>query len=74
MPADILHKQNMGGESVWSLCGCDFSNNGVQFLITGSESTGPGVYEVTHRVKNVITGACSNIPMVKLIHILLESD
>jgi hypothetical protein len=74
MPAKILHKQRMGSESFWSLCGCDFSNNGVQFRIIGTESTGPGVYEVTHTIKNVKSGAYSYIPMPKLINILLESD
>jgi hypothetical protein len=74
MPAKILHKQRMGSESFWSLCGCDFINSGVQFRVVGSESTGPGVYDVTHTIKNVKSGTYSYIPMPKLINILLESE
>jgi hypothetical protein len=74
MPAKILHKLKLETESFWSLRGCDFSNKGVHFSIIGSESTGPGIYEVTHTVKNVKSGAYSYIPMLKLINILLESD
>jgi hypothetical protein len=74
MPAKILHKQRMGSESFWSLCGCDFNNRGVQFRVIGSESTGPGIYDVTHTIKNVKSGAYSYIPMPKLINILLESE
>ncbi|MBK7214573.1 MAG: hypothetical protein IPH88_14985 [Bacteroidales bacterium] len=74
MPAKILHKQRMGSESFWSLCGCDFNNNGVQFRVIGSESTGPGIYDVTHTIKNVKSGTYSYIPMPKLINILLESE
>jgi len=74
MAAKILRQQRIGTDLFWFLGGCDFNNNGVQFRVIGSESTGPGIYEVTHTIKNVKSGAYSYIPMPKLINILLESD
>lgn len=74
MIAKILQKQKIGTEHFWTLSGCNFSNNGVHFTITGTESTGPRIYDATHTIKNVKSGAYSYIPMPKLINILLESE
>jgi hypothetical protein len=74
LTAKILTKFRIGTEDFWSLSGCDFSNKGVLFTIVGTESTGPGIYEASHTIKNVKSGAYSNIPMLKLINILLESE
>jgi hypothetical protein len=74
MTAKILTKFRIGAEDFWSLSGCDFTNNGVLFTIVGTESTGPGIYETTHTIKNVDSGAYAYIPMPKLINILLESE
>ena len=74
MAAKILRQQRIGADLFWFLGGCDFINSGVQFRVIGSESTGPGIYDVTHTIKNVKSGTYSYIPMPKLINILLESE
>jgi hypothetical protein len=70
MTAKILHKPKFGNQLVWSLCGCDFSKDGIPFTVIGSESTGPGIYDVIHTIKNLNTGTYANIQMPKLIEIL----
>jgi len=74
MAAKILRQQRIGTDLFWFLGGFDFINSGVQFRVIGSESTGPGIYDVTHTIKNVKSGTYSYIPMPKLIKILLESE
>ena len=74
MSAKILHKPKFGNQLVWSLCGYDFSKDGIHFKVIGSESTGSGIYEVTHTIKNLKTGTYAYIPMPKLIEILQSCE
>lgn len=74
MPAKILQQKQIGNQKIYFLDGLDFVNNGVQFTITGSESTGSGPYDVEHTIKNVQTKAYAKIEMKKLIQILLTSE
>lgn len=74
MPAKILQQKQIGNQKIYFLGGLNFENNGVKFTITGSESTGPGAYDVEHTIKNVKTGAYAKIEMKKLIQILLSSE
>ncbi len=72
MASKILQQKRINNNPVWCLCGTDFISKGVQFTIVGSESTGPGIYEVQHTIKNVATGIYAKILMPKLIEILLN--
>lgn len=74
MAAKILQQKRIGEHMIYYLDGLDFTNNGVRFRITGSESTGPKPYDVKHTVKNIKTGAFAAIEMQKLIQILLNSE
>ena len=56
MSAKILRQQRIGTDLFWFLGGCDFNNSGVQFRVIGSESTGPGIYDVTHTIKMLNPG------------------
>ncbi len=48
-----------------------FSKGKDSFEIIESTATGPGAHDVTHRVKNLKTGAVKPIPMTKLIRLLI---
>lgn len=74
MAAKILKQKQIGNQVIYYLDGCDFEKNGVKFRVTGSESTGPGSQDVVHTIKNIVTGSYANIPMPKLIQILLTSE
>jgi hypothetical protein len=74
MSAKILHLTKIGKNHYYHLTGCNFSRDGVQFKIVGTESTGPGIHDVTHTIKNLNSNTYATIPMPKLIKILLECD
>jgi hypothetical protein len=74
MPARILHQSKIGNSHYYHLTGCYFTKDGVQFKIVGSESTGTGIHDVTHTIKNLNSNTYANIPMPKLIKILQKCD
>jgi nitrate/nitrite transporter NarK len=74
MAAKILQQRILGNKQVWYLDGLYFVNKGVKYTITASESTGPGIYDVIHTIKNIQSGSYAQIEMKRLIQILLESE
>ena len=70
MAAKILQQIKIGENLFWHLSGCNFSKGGIPFKVIGSESTGSGIYEVTHTIKNLNSGTYAYIQMPKLIEIL----
>ncbi len=70
MAAKILVQTRIDNMLIWHLSGCNFSKEGTSFLVVGSESTGPGYYDVIHTIKNLNTRTYANILMPKLIEIL----
>jgi hypothetical protein len=70
MAAKILVQTRINNMLVWHLSGCGFSKDGIQFKVIGSESTGPGIYDVTHTIKNVQKATYAYINMHNLIEIL----
>jgi len=70
MAAKILVQSRIDNMLIWHLTGCNFSKGGTSFLVVGSESNGPGFYDVIHTIKNLNTGTYANIQMPKLIEIL----
>ena len=74
MPAGILHQKKLNGNLIWTLSGRFFRHSNVRFEIIGSSSTGPGVYDVMHTVKNIDKGAYADVMMSKLVEILKTAD
>lgn len=74
MAAHILQSRILGSRQVWYLTGLDFIHKGIRYTITGTESTGPEIYDCLHSVKNTQTGSYAQIQMKRLIQILLDSD
>jgi len=74
MAAKILSKSRLGETYVWTLKGTFFTSLGVQFQIVGTESTGPGVYDCIHTVKNTESLKYKTIEMRRLIGILSQCD
>jgi hypothetical protein len=74
MSAKILSPIKIGNNHYYHLTGCYFTKDSIEFKIVGTESTGPGIHDVTHTIKNLNSKTYANIPMPKLIKILLDCD
>ena len=74
MAAKILTQTRIDNMLVWHLSGCEFSKDGIQFKVIGSESTGAGIYDVTHTIKNIEKATYAYIQMPKLIEILQSCE
>lgn len=74
MASPILKKRNLNGEQVFYLDGLNFTYDNTGFSIVGSETTGPGIYDVNHIIRNNRDHKYKSVPMDRLIPLLLNDN